>query len=238
MRVMPRGGDRSSLAARAATVERERDILSRRIKGASTATIALALGISQRTCQVAITRALTRVDIPGAVEAKKAMLARLDLLREKLYARLDKDGDDLPTTARALVSVEAREACLLGLDMPERLILAHLNAPPPDEAATVAELQANLTVDELTLLNALLNKAKGARSRPPARRCRPRRISTQSRRPRWSQSARPQWRDTSARRTQRQRRARGAFTITRSRRWKIGSACWKAATGSTGDRSN
>lgn len=155
-----RGGDRSTLAARALTIERERDILQRRIKGASTAAIAAALGFTQRGVQLAIVRALTKVDLPGAVEAKKAMLARLDLLREKLFARLDQEGEDLATVARAVVTVEAREASLLGLDMPEKLILAHLNEPPASDENAVANLQ-RLTPDELRTLLALTQKTRG-----------------------------------------------------------------------------
>jgi DNA-binding CsgD family transcriptional regulator len=152
-----RGGDRSSLAARAATVKRDADVLERRVKGATTLAIAAALQMTQRGVQVALNRALTKIDIEGGAEAKRRAVARLDVLRSRLFERFDAGGEDVAAVARAIVAVDQREARLLGLDVPERLILAHLPDPNAEDAVTMAKLH-RLTVEELETLNELTKK--------------------------------------------------------------------------------
>jgi hypothetical protein len=88
------------------------------------------------------------------------MLLRLDALRMGLFAKFDA-SIDVPSTslvARAIIAVEQREAALLGLDLPQALIIASLPVPPDKDKVTMSQLD-RLEPDELRTLHAILKKA-------------------------------------------------------------------------------
>ena len=114
-----RGGDRSSRPAQLQARENEQKALSLWLKGATFEQIAVGgFGIATasgawRACR----RALARIPKEEADEARAAQLARLQALRLMLW---NHSAGDPVRAAEALIKLEAREARLLGLDMPNK----------------------------------------------------------------------------------------------------------------------
>jgi hypothetical protein len=100
--------------------ENEEKALSLWIKGATYQQIATAgFGItSARGAGRSVRRALARIPKQEADQAREAQLARLQALRLLLWNHA---GSDPIRAAQALIKLEAREARLLGLDMPTRI---------------------------------------------------------------------------------------------------------------------
>src|SRR6202022_1314895 len=114
------GGDRSSRPAQVQARENEQRALSLWIKGATFQQIAAAgFGIgSPSGAWRAVRRALARIPKAEADQARQAQLARLQAVRMLLWNQVSVDPI---RTAEALIKLEAREARLLGLDMPSKL---------------------------------------------------------------------------------------------------------------------
>jgi hypothetical protein len=114
------GGDHSSRPAQLEARENEQKALSLWIKGATYQQIAVA-GFGITTASGAwrsVRRALVRIPKQEADQAREAQLARLQALRLLLW---NQAGSDPIRAAEALIKLEAREARLLGLDMPTRI---------------------------------------------------------------------------------------------------------------------
>src|SRR6185437_6282037 len=114
------GGDRSSRPAQLRARENEQKALSLWIKGATYQQIAAA-GFGIATASGAwrsVSRALARIPKQEADQAREAQLARLQALRMLLWNQAVADPI---RAAEALIKLEAREARLLGLDMPTKL---------------------------------------------------------------------------------------------------------------------
>src|ERR1700730_2592368 len=116
------GGDRSSRAAQLQARENEQKALSLWIKGATFQQIAAAgFGIATASgAWHAVHRALARVPKQDADQAREAQGARLQAVRMLLWNHA---GTDPFKAAEALIKIEAREARLLGLDMPTKVAL-------------------------------------------------------------------------------------------------------------------
>ena len=80
------------------------------------------------------------------------MLARLDKLRTTLSASRRGWRRSRATIARALVNIESREAALLGLDVPHKMILSVLDAPDDRDEITMRTLQERCRLTSLTTL--------------------------------------------------------------------------------------
>ena len=114
------GGDRSSRPAQLQARENEQKALSLWIKGATFQQIAAA-GFGIATASGAwrsVGRALARIPKQEADQAREAQLARLQAVRMLLWNQASADPI---RAAEALIKLEAREARLLGLDMPTKL---------------------------------------------------------------------------------------------------------------------
>jgi hypothetical protein len=114
------GGDRSSRPAQLQARENEQKALSLWIKGATFQQIAAA-GFGIATASGAwrsVGQALARIPQQEADQAREAQLARLQALRMLLWNQASADPI---RAAEALIKVEAREARLLGLDMPTKV---------------------------------------------------------------------------------------------------------------------
>jgi hypothetical protein len=114
------GGDHSSRAAQLQARENEQKALSLWLKGATFEQVAAAgFGIATANgAWRAVHRALARIPKEDADQAREAQLARLQALRLLLWNHA---GADPIKAAEALIKLEAREARLLGLDMPTKL---------------------------------------------------------------------------------------------------------------------
>ena len=115
-----RGGDHSSRPAQLQARENEQKALSLWIKGATFQQIAAAgFGIASASgAWRAVHRALTRIPKQEADQAREAQRARLQAVRMLLWNHA---GTDPVRAAEALIKLEAREARLLGLDMPTKV---------------------------------------------------------------------------------------------------------------------
>ena len=79
----------------------------------------------------AVHRALARIPKEDADQAREAQLARLQALRLLLWNHA---GVDPIKAAEALIKLEAREARLLGLDMPQKLAITDPDGGIPLES--------------------------------------------------------------------------------------------------------
>src|SRR5712671_3182379 len=114
------GGDRSSRPAQFQARENEQKALSIWIKGATFQQIAAA-GFGIATASGAwrsVGRALARIPKQEADQAREAQLVRLQAVRMLLWNQASADPI---RAAEALIKLEAREARLLGLDMPTKV---------------------------------------------------------------------------------------------------------------------
>jgi hypothetical protein len=116
------GGDRSARPAQLQARENEQKALSLWIKGATFQQIAAAgFGISTPGgAWRAVYRALARIPKAEADQARQAQLARLQAIRMMVWNQASADPI---RAAEALIKLEAREARLLGLDMPQKLAI-------------------------------------------------------------------------------------------------------------------
>ena len=114
------GGDRSSRPAQPQARENEQKALSLWIKGATFQQIAAAgFGIATASgAWRAVHRALAQIPKQEADQAREAQRARLQAVRMLLWNHA---GADPVRAAEALIKLEAREARLLGLDMPTKV---------------------------------------------------------------------------------------------------------------------
>jgi len=114
------GGDRSSRPAQLQARENEQKALSLWIKGATFQQIAAAgFGIASASgAWRSVGRALARIPKQEADQAREAQRARLQAVRMLLWNHA---GTDPVRAAEALIKLEAREARLLGLDMPTKV---------------------------------------------------------------------------------------------------------------------
>src|SRR5712672_920250 len=116
------GGDRSSRPAQLQARENEQKALSLWIKGATFQQIAAA-GFGIATASGAwrsVGRALARIPKQEADQAREAQLVRLQAVRMLLWNQASADPI---RAAEALIKLEAREARLLGLDMPTQVAI-------------------------------------------------------------------------------------------------------------------
>jgi len=114
------GGDHKSRSAQYQARENEQRALALWLKGATFEQVAAAgFGITTASgAWRAVRRALARIPKKEADQAREAQLARLQALRLLLW---NQAGADPIKAAEALIKLEAREARLLGLDMPTRI---------------------------------------------------------------------------------------------------------------------
>jgi hypothetical protein len=126
------GGDRSSRPALLQARENEQKALSLWIKGATFQQIAAAgFGISTPGgAWRAVYRALARIPKAEADQARQAQLARLQAIRMMVWNQASADPI---RAAEALIKLEAREARLLGLDMPQKLAITDAEGGIPLE---------------------------------------------------------------------------------------------------------
>ena len=127
------GGDHSSRPAQLQARENEQKALSLWIKGATFQQIAAAgFGIATASgAWRAVRRALARIPKQEADQAREAQLARLQAVRMLLWNQASADPI---RAAEALIKLEAREARLLGLDMPQKLAITDPDGGIPLEA--------------------------------------------------------------------------------------------------------
>jgi hypothetical protein len=127
------GGDRSSRPALLQARENEQKALSLWIKGATFQQIAAAgFGISTPGgAWRAVYRALARIPKAEADQARQAQLARLQAIRMMVWNQASADPI---RAAEALIKLEAREARLLGLDMPQKLAISDPDGGIPLES--------------------------------------------------------------------------------------------------------
>src|SRR5258708_33212884 len=114
------GGARPPRPAQPQARENEQKALSLWIKGATFQQIAAA-GFGIGTASGAwrsVGRALARIPKQEADQAREAQLARLQAVRMLLWNHA---GTDPFKAAEALIKIEARDARLLGLDMPTKV---------------------------------------------------------------------------------------------------------------------
>ena len=114
------GGDHKSRSAQYQARENEQRALALWLKGATFEQVAASgFGITTASgAWRAVRRALARIPKKEADQAREAQLARLQALRLLLW---NQAGADPIKAAEALIKLEAREARLLGLDMPTRI---------------------------------------------------------------------------------------------------------------------
>ncbi len=127
------GGDHSSRPAQLQARENEQKALSLWIKGATFQQIAAAgFGVASASgAWRAVRRALARIPKQEADQAREAQLIRLQAVRMLLWNQASADPI---RAAEALIKLEAREARLLGLDMPQRLAITDPDGGIPLEA--------------------------------------------------------------------------------------------------------
>ena len=127
------GGDRSSRPAQLQARENEQKALSLWIKGATFQQIAAAgFGIATASgAWRAVHRALAQIPKQEADQAREAQLVRLQAVRMLLWNQASADPI---RAAEALIKLEAREARLLGLDMPAKVAITDPDGGIPLEA--------------------------------------------------------------------------------------------------------
>jgi hypothetical protein len=113
--------------------ENEQKALSLWIKGATCQQIAAAgFGITSASgAWRATRRALARIPKQEADQAREAQLVRLQAVRMLLWNQASADPI---RAAEALIKLEAREARLLGLDMPTKVAITDPDGGTPLEA--------------------------------------------------------------------------------------------------------
>lgn len=130
--------------------------------------IAQEVGLSLRAVQASYARSLKRgiVPIHETNEMRKEALGRLDIMRRRMFEDLESATtiEQRGLVIDPLVKIETRQATMLGLDVPQRLAVALYPDNTPNDDVTVEELKQNLTLEELTQLNALMIKARGGKS--------------------------------------------------------------------------
>src|SRR6202165_1929960 len=116
------GGDHSSRPAQLEARENEQKALSLWIKRATYQQIAAGgVGLATRSGGWrAVHRALSRIPKQEADQAREGQLVRLQAVRMLLWNHA---GSDPIKAAEVLIKLEAREARLLGLDMPTKVAL-------------------------------------------------------------------------------------------------------------------
>ena len=117
------------------------------IKGATFQQIAAAgFGIATASgAWRAVSRALARIPKAEADQARQAQLARLQAIRMMVWNQASADPI---RAAEALIKLEAREARLLGLDMPQGLAITDPDGGIPLEAVRrVLDRMDAVTVD-------------------------------------------------------------------------------------------
>jgi hypothetical protein len=118
--IRPRTSDVESPPAQLEAPENEQKALSLWIKGATYQQIAVAgFGIASASgAWHAVHRALARIPKQEADQAREGQLVRLQAVRMLLWNHA---GADPIKAAEVLIKLEAREARLLGLDMPTQV---------------------------------------------------------------------------------------------------------------------
>jgi hypothetical protein len=157
------GGDRTTPAAKLRTAEREHQVVELRLRGLRWRPISEATGISIRGCYTAWQRALDHIRLPGAEEAKKQLLEAARLLESNLWTDYSKASEPTARAAigNAILRCQERQSKLLGCDVPGAMVMqVAMNPPTENQEATVQQLKANLTVDEMRQL--MMLSAKGA----------------------------------------------------------------------------
>jgi hypothetical protein len=144
------GGDRSSRPAQVHARENEQKALALWLKGATYEQVAAAgFGITTASgAWRAVRRALVRIPKKEADEAREAQLARLQALRLLLWNHA---GSDPIKAAEALIRLEAREARLLGLDMPTKIEASGKDGAPLTIAVArqiIAEAEGSEEVED------------------------------------------------------------------------------------------
>jgi hypothetical protein len=148
-----RGGDHSSRPAQVVARENEQKALALWVKGATFQQIAAAgFGITSASgAWRATRRALARIPKAEADEARQAQLARLQALRMMVW---NSSGSDPIRAAEALLKIEAREARLLGLDLPPRIEASSTDDSPRIQLEFVRELIAEAEREDREALRA------------------------------------------------------------------------------------
>ena len=145
------GGDHSSRAAQLQARENEQKALSLWLKGATFEQVAAAgFGIATANgAWRAVHRALARIPKEDADQARDAQLARLQALRLLLWNHA---GADPIKAAEALIKLEAREARLLGLDMPTKVAVTDPdgNGIPLETVRRIMERMDNAEAVDIT----------------------------------------------------------------------------------------
>jgi hypothetical protein len=116
-------------------------------------------------------RALARIPKEDADQAREAQLARLQALRLLLWNHA---GTDPIKAAEALIKLEAREARLLGLDMPQKLAITDPDGGIPLESVRWMLERLEATTVDVTPEPAPLPPSLDSASRPrrtTAERC-------------------------------------------------------------------
>src|SRR5712691_10996939 len=141
------GGDRSSRPAQLQARENEQKALSLWIKSATFQQIAAAgFGIATASgAWRAVSRAPARIPKQEADQAREAQLARLQALRMLLWNQARADPI---RAAEALIKLEAREARLLGLDMPTRIEAAGKDGDALISVEAIGRLMAEMDAEE------------------------------------------------------------------------------------------
>jgi hypothetical protein len=152
------GGDHSSRAAQLQARENEQKALSLWLKGATFEQVAAAgFGIATANgAWRAVHRALARIPKEeDADRAREAQLARLQALRLLLWNHA---GADPIKAAEALIKLEAREARLLGLDMPTKVAVTDPDGDgiPLETVRRIMERMDNAEAVDITPEPALL----------------------------------------------------------------------------------
>ena len=145
------GGDRSSRPAQLQARENEQKALSLWIKGVTFQQIAAAgFGIATASgAWRAVHRALAQIPKQEADQAREAQLARLQAVRMLLWNQASADPI---RAAEALIKLEAREARLLGLDMPTKVAVTDRdgNGIPLETVRRIMERMDNAETVDIT----------------------------------------------------------------------------------------
>ena len=145
------GGDRSSRPAQLQARENEQKALSLWIKGATFQQIAAAgFGIASASgAWRSVGRALARIPKQEADQAREAQRARLQAVRMLLWNQASADPI---RAAEALIKLEAREARLLGLDMPTKVAVTDPdgNGIPLETVRRIMERMDNAEAVDIT----------------------------------------------------------------------------------------
>jgi hypothetical protein len=145
------GGDRSSRPAQLQARENEQKALSFWIKGATFQQIATTgFGIATASgAWRAVHRALAQIPKQEADQACEAQLVRLQAVRMLLWNQASADPI---RAAEALIKLEAREARLLGLDMPTKVAVTDRdgNGIPLETVRRIMERMDNAETVDIT----------------------------------------------------------------------------------------